>query len=108
VRVIGAVAFEARVLYTPGHSINDYVAQAGGYTAAADRGRVSITYPNGERATGRGHGRRQTRVTPGSVIVVPARAEQGERINWGDVVTKGVSVLASVLTLLVALDRLSQ
>jgi hypothetical protein len=56
----------------------------------------------------RGGGRRQTRVTPGSVIVVPVRTEQGERINWGDVITKGVSVVASALTLLVALDRLNQ
>jgi protein involved in polysaccharide export with SLBB domain len=108
VQVIGAVAFQARVLYTPGRSVADYVAEAGGYTAAADRGRVSITYPNGERATLRRSGRRRgPPVTPGSTIVVPVKANT-ERPDWGEVATRAASILGSIVTLIVVIDRIRQ
>jgi len=107
VQVIGAVNFQARVLYHAGRSVADYVAEAGGYTPQADRKRVSITYANGERTTLRRSGRRRApEVTPGSTITVPAKAETGEKTDWGEVVTRAASILGSLVTLFVVIDRL--
>jgi protein involved in polysaccharide export with SLBB domain len=107
VLVEGAVNFSSRVLYDPRLTLFDYVSRAGGFAANADRGRVSVQYPDGERYTVQ---RRLVfssvpQVRPGSTVFVPARAE-GAKTDWGDVITKTVSVLSTAVTLWIAIDRL--
>jgi protein involved in polysaccharide export with SLBB domain len=107
VQVVGAVAFQSRVLYRAGRSVGDYVAEAGGYTPAADRKRVSVTYPNGERTTLRRSGhRRSPEVSPGSIITVPVKVESANKTDWGEVATRAASILGSLVTLLVVIDRI--
>lgn len=108
VSVVGAVNFDASVLYRPGASFSYYIRQAGGYTDIADRKRATITYLNGERA---GVGRfllfRTTpEVRPGSTIFVPAKPET-ERggINWGAFITQTVGVLSATATVLIAVRQ---
>jgi protein involved in polysaccharide export with SLBB domain len=107
VLVTGAVQFEARVLYDPRYSLADYISRAGGYADNANRGRVSIIRADGERFAARG-GRmwaQARRVTPGSQIFVPVESPD-ERTDWGDLITKSVSLITGAATLWIALSRL--
>jgi protein involved in polysaccharide export with SLBB domain len=107
VLVLGAVAFETRIIYDPGLGFEDYVERAGGASAEADMGRASILYANGTRAT---VGNRlifftsHPRVQPGSTIYVPF-APEGAGTDWNMVITRGLGILASVATIVVALGR---
>jgi polysaccharide biosynthesis/export protein len=109
VLVAGAVTFETRVLYQPGLSLADYVSRAGGYAPRANKGRVSVTHPSGERHTvGRAAlFRSSPRVPPGSTVFVPLLPDD-ERTDWGEVLTRGLSVMTSTLTLIIAIDRLGR
>ena len=83
------------------------VPQAGGTLPEADKGRISVTYPNGSRATpGRFlFWRDYPDVEPGSVIVVPV-APDVEGFDWDSFLTRTLSITSTVITLLLALDRL--
>jgi protein involved in polysaccharide export with SLBB domain len=109
VLVTGAVNFTSRVLYDPRLSVYDYVNRSGGFAERADRARLSVEYPGGERravqkrlvfSTAPG-------VRPGSTIFVPVKPE-GEKTNWGDVITRAVSILSTAATLWIAIDRVSR
>jgi protein involved in polysaccharide export with SLBB domain len=108
VSVVGAVNFDASVLYRPGASFGYYISQAGGYTDGADRKRATITYQNGERA---GVGRfllfrTAPDVRPGSTIFVPAKPENElGGINWGAIITQTVGVLSATATVLIAIRQ---
>jgi polysaccharide export outer membrane protein len=109
VLVIGAVNFSSRVLYDPRLTLFDYVSRSGGFAPAADRGRVSVQYPDGERYTVQ---RRLVvatapRVRPGSTIFVPTRPE-GDKTNWGDIITRAVGLVSTAATLWIAIDRISR
>lgn len=107
VLVLGAVAFETRVIYDPDLDFSDYLARAGGASADADLGRASILYANGSRAT---VNRRllfftsRPRVEAGSTIFVPFAPEAGGT-DWNAVVTRGLGILGSIATLVVAFTR---
>ncbi|SVC08614.1 uncharacterized protein METZ01_LOCUS261468, partial [marine metagenome] len=49
--VEGAVAFESRIRYRQGMDLSEAIQNAGGYIYDADKGRVSVEYLNGQRAT---------------------------------------------------------
>lgn len=107
VLVRGAVAFETRVLWDDDLSFEDYIKRAGGALAEADMGRANILYANGERATVEGRllfFTHHPRVEPGSTIYVPwAREDAGT--DWNTVVTRGLGILGSIATILVAVTR---
>jgi protein involved in polysaccharide export with SLBB domain len=109
VLVTGAVNFSSRVLYDPRLTIFDYVSRSGGFTPTADRGRTSVQYPDGERYTVQRRLVISTapRVRPGSTIFVPTRPE-GEKTDWGDIITRAVGLVSTAATLWIAIDRISQ
>jgi polysaccharide export outer membrane protein len=109
VLVTGAVNFSSRVLFDPRLTLFDYVSRSGGFAPAADRGRVSVQYPDGERYTVQRRLLVSTapRVRPGSTIFVPTRPE-GEKTNWGDIITRAVGLVSTAATLWIAIDRISQ
>ncbi|MFL5542565.1 MAG: SLBB domain-containing protein [Longimicrobiaceae bacterium] len=109
VLVTGAVNFSSRVLYDPRLSIYDYVNRSGGFAPGADRGRVSVQYPDGERYAVQRRLLVSTapRVRPGSTVFVPTQPE-GEKTNWSEIVTRTVSLLTTAATLWIAIDRLTQ
>ncbi len=106
VLVTGAVAFETRVPYVEGEGLEYYIAQAGGYGDLANRGAVSVTYQNGQRAIVRELlvFRRKPEPGPGSMITVPQVPAEQRRAF--DVVGFVTTVLPSVTTLLLALAQL--
>jgi protein involved in polysaccharide export with SLBB domain len=109
VLVTGAVNFTSRVLYDPRLTVFDYVNRSGGFNEHADRARISVQYPGGERRTV------QKRlvfssapgVRPGSTIFVPVQPET-EKTNWGDIITRAVSIVSTAATLWIAIDRITQ
>jgi hypothetical protein len=102
------VTFETRVLHQRGMRLSDYISRAGGYGSNANRGRVSVTHPDGERYTVRRTGifRSSPAVPAGSIIYVPPFPEDAVRTDWGDILTKSLSVMTSALTMWIAIDRL--
>jgi hypothetical protein len=83
------------------------VGRSGGFTDRADRGKVSVLYPDGERYTAQRRLLIATvpRVRPGSTVFVPTQPE-GQKADWGDIITRTVSVLTTAATLWVAISRL--
>ncbi|HEY8483154.1 MAG TPA: SLBB domain-containing protein [Longimicrobiales bacterium] len=110
--VTGAVGFESRVVYRPGEGLDYYIDQAGGYAENADRGRVSVTYQNGERkSVGRKllFFRQKPVPQPGSTIFVPQRPEsKGGGFNWDQFITRSLSIVSTTLTILIASRELSK
>jgi protein involved in polysaccharide export with SLBB domain len=109
VLVRGAVAFESRVLYRPGKDLDYYIAQSGGYTTAADKDRVSVTYQNGARAVPHRYFLYHSSpgVQPGSTILVPAKPEdQRQGFDWDQFLARTLSVVGTTVTILVAVTRL--
>jgi polysaccharide biosynthesis/export protein len=107
VLVRGAVGFETRVLHVPGQPVEYYIDQAGGYDVDADRRRTAVTFQDGERMRA---GRRfmdmqRPEPEPGSTVFVP-RAPEAAGVNWDQVLSRSLSVMGTVATLLVALDRI--
>ncbi len=108
VLVTGAVAFEARVLYEPGRSLDYYISRAGGYTEAADVDRVSIVYPDGERATVDDFlfFRNAPEPQAGSTIFVPARpGNELGGVDWDQFLSRSLSIVTTAVTLLIALRQ---
>jgi len=69
VQVIGAVFNGRAVLFTPGANLDQYVAQAGGFTPDAARDRIVVIHAGG----GLLPARNVRSLRPGDVIVVPTR-----------------------------------
>jgi protein involved in polysaccharide export with SLBB domain len=107
VTVLGAVAFESRVPYREGWRLSDYLAQAGGSLHEADRDRVSVEYPNGQRAISRKAlwVRRDPAVRPGSIIRVAYATDDGG-LDWGEFLTRSLTITTTLVTLLLAAKQL--
>ena len=105
VLVSGAVAFETQVIWQNGLGVDDYVSRAGGFTGDADKGRLSVSYLSGERATPRKFLFRRSypRVEPGSTIYVPVKSEE-EGFRWDTFLTRTLQVIGTVATV-VAVSR---
>jgi protein involved in polysaccharide export with SLBB domain len=103
VTVKGEVGYPTSLVYEPGLSIGDYVANAGGLTDKADKGQIRIVYSTGAAA-------RVKRlwpdpeVQPGSTIIVPQKNEDAG-VNWGEVIRDTTSILASLATVVLVVDR---
>jgi polysaccharide biosynthesis/export protein len=107
VLVRGAVGFETRVLHVPGQPVEYYIDQAGGFDPDADRRRTTVTFQDGARSRA---GRRfmdmqRPEPEPGSTVFVP-RAPEEVGVNWDQVLSRSLSVMGTVATLLIALDRI--
>ena len=108
VMVTGAVNFSARVLYAHNKPLDYYIAQAGGYADHANSGKVTVTYPNGKRATVSAtiFGRNTPDVKPGSQIFVPLRPEGGGGTNWDQFIGRFTALLGAVATAVFAASQI--
>ncbi|MFN8179874.1 MAG: SLBB domain-containing protein [bacterium] len=104
VTVRGQVGYPTSLIYQKGMSIGDYVDRAGGTTEKADRGQIRVVYSTGAAA--------QVKrfwfdppVLPGSTIIVPEKEEKSG-VAWGEVLRDSASILASLATAVLVVDKL--
>jgi len=100
VTVRGAVNAPTVVAYVPGKDLEYYISEAGGAARNADQGRAFVTQPNGKRETRRWG--RLPKPLPGSLVEVPV-LDPAYKSNWLQVAAQVTPVLASLVTLIVAL-----
>jgi protein involved in polysaccharide export with SLBB domain len=103
VKISGAV-LQANAVTFDGQRLKDYISQAGGYTDSARR-RPYIVYMNGKIAsTRRGFPhKRYPKVEAGCEIIVPERAQRGNRLGLGNVLSiasSSTAIAALIATLL--------
>jgi polysaccharide export outer membrane protein len=103
VTVRGAVNAPNVVAYVEGKDLFYYIGQAGGEARNGDLRRAYITQPNGKRDT-RSITNSAPRPKPGSVVVVP-EIDPSSRTNWMQVLAVTAPILASLATLLVAINQ---
>ncbi len=103
VAVKGEVGYPASLVHVPGWSIGDYVAMAGGTNEEADEGRIRVIYSTGAASRVKRFWF-DPEVRPGSTIVVPKKPER-EGVNWGNVVRDTTSILASLATVYLVVDK---
>jgi len=87
--------------------VADALEQAGGTTDRADPRRVTVSYPNGERAQRGGFMgiRRDPAIRPGSTIFVPEKPEQ-PGFNLDQFLSRTLTIVRTAVTLLVAVNQL--
>ncbi|MGE0352250.1 MAG: SLBB domain-containing protein [Gemmatimonadales bacterium] len=107
VRVYGAVNAPVAVSYSPGKSIEHYIASAGGYSRSADRGRSYVTQPNGKVESV--HRRflfpdSKPKPLAGAVIFVPER-DPADRKDYVAIFGSIAQVLASIVAIVVVATR---
>jgi protein involved in polysaccharide export with SLBB domain len=105
VKVLGAVNSPASVLWRQGAGLSYYISAAGGFTANAEKGHVSVRYANGEIRTKRGglFGSSPAPL-PGSEVFVPAR-DPGERTDYVALMGAIAQILASTVAIIVVATR---
>ncbi|MEQ9397816.1 MAG: SLBB domain-containing protein [Longimicrobiales bacterium] len=104
VLVTGAVAFETRVVYRSGLGLDDVLSEAGGVTAEADKGRISVEYANGSRRTVRrilGINVSEPDIRPGSSVFVPEAQERGS-FDFSGALSQVLAVASTLATLIIA------
>ncbi|TMQ20746.1 MAG: hypothetical protein E6J91_03315 [Deltaproteobacteria bacterium] len=107
VRVVGAVNSPASVLYRRGAGLDYYLSAAGGFTQAAEKGRVSVHYANGDVRT-----RRRTLLFssnpapgPGSEVFVPAKDPNAPHTDTVALFGAIAQILASTVAIIVIAKR---
>lgn len=105
VRVAGAVVFPTEFVFRSGMTLDDGLSQAGGLTQTADRDGVSVSYPDGSRATaGKTLGlfRSDPPIRAGAAIWVPEKDVTDEGIDWGQVTSSILQLVSATATLIIA------
>ena len=99
VKVNGAVTSPGSVLWQKGKGLGYYIEGAGGYGNRADKGRVSVTYANGEVRTRKKalFFRSDPQPGPGAEVFVPVR-DTLARVNYVQLFTSLAQIIASAVT----------
>jgi protein involved in polysaccharide export with SLBB domain len=104
--VRGAVNSPVTVLYRAGERLDYYIANAGGFSHIADKGRTSVRFANGQAQT-------RSRFLlwssypipgPGSVVTVPAE-DPGGGLDVRGLIADVVAITGSLATVIIVLTR---
>ena len=98
VSIIGSVSQSVRAYYSPNKRYQDYIANAGGFSRIADKGRVYMLLPNGEASPLRN----DTIIPPGSVLIIPPKTDKLSILGLTDLVSR---VLGNIATSLLAINN---
>ncbi len=101
----GAVAFATEVTFRAGLSVPDMISEAGGFAEDAYRDGVSVSYPDGSRATTKktlGLFRSYPRLRSGARIFVPTYHSAAEGFDWSQAVATVLQLSTAVATLIIA------
>lgn len=107
VLIEGGVVFPTEVAYAPGLSVGDVLSSAGGAVHNADRDRLSVSYPDGSRATTHKSlwlFRSDPPLRAGARVFVPLREEEVGGFDWGQASSVLLAVASTTATLIVAFN----
>ncbi len=107
VTVIGQVLNPGSLAFAPGAKLKDYIERAGGYSQAADDGRVFVILPNGTaKKFKNSFWNYQTQdIPPGSVVVVPRDAAPFNLVAFSERIFGLLSNLAVTAAALATISR---
>jgi protein involved in polysaccharide export with SLBB domain len=108
VTVTGQVLNPGSLEYLPGTSVKQYINSAGGYTQAADTGRIFVILPNGtsEKIRNSFWSPSSTKIPAGSVIVVPRDATPFSLLGYSDRIFGILANMAVSTAALVTISKL--
>ncbi len=101
VRVTGAVNFPTVVAFDPKASIDDYILMAGGLAEDAERDRIYVLHPSGEKAK-----RGRAKIVPGSEIYVSTNGKSGENVIFAEDILSICTSTASVTQMVIGIVEL--
>ncbi len=107
VTVIGQVLNPGSQAFAPGSALRDYVDRAGGYSQAADEGRVFVILPNGtaQKFKTSFWNYKAQDIPPGSLIVVPRDAAPFNGLAFSERIFGVLSNLALTAAALATVSR---
>jgi len=102
VKITGAVNSPGSVLWKKGNSLEYYLSAAGGFSYKADKGRVSVTYANGEVRTKQKSFLYSSNPEPGpgSEVFVPAK-DSTAHTDWVAMAGAIAQILAATVAIIV-------
>lgn len=109
VKMTGELLYPIASRYDRNKSFKKYIADAGGFTKEADRGKAYIVYANGSADRTRRFlfFKNYPKVRPGAEIVVPERAER-QRLSPQAWIGIGSGLTTLTLTVITIVDRLDR
>jgi polysaccharide export outer membrane protein len=102
VLALGDVSNPGALQFISGKSVGEYLRETGGTSSSADKGRVFVVLPNGtsQPVGGRGWGKSETVVPPGSTIIVPKNIDPLYKLDLAKDITGIIGTLmTSVATI---------
>ena len=102
VQILGAVNRSGFVQYDKRKSLNDYIANAGGFALDADKRNISIVFANGDVKIKKRF--LNPKIGEGATIIVQLQ-EQGEPFNLTEYATSLASIMTSFMTLYLLIDN---
>lgn len=105
---------KANFVYEKGKGVKDYIESAGGFDDNADKSKISVIYPNGEKHSVKKFlfFRNYPDVVPGSIIEVDFKEEEvasvnGEEddIDWGNILSNSIAQATAILSLILLIQN---
>ena len=101
VTISGSVQNPVTTVYEPRKSLDDYIADAGGFKRIADKKKVFVLLPNGKNITLSMLQRDGTIIPAGSVVVVPPKTDKLTALGLTDIWSR---VLGNIATSILAIN----
>jgi protein involved in polysaccharide export with SLBB domain len=109
-----ANADKTNFIYEEGKGVIYYIESAGGFLENADKSRITVSYPNGEKHRVKKFlfFKNYPKVVPGSVITVDYKKEdlklgdaQDEDIDWGNILSNSIAQATAILSLILLIQN---
>lgn len=109
-----ANAEKTNFVYEKGKGVKYYIESAGGFRDDADKSKITVTHPNGEKHSVKKFlfFKRYPEVVPGSAIYVDYKREEenipgseDEDIDWGNILSNSIAQATAILSLILLIQN---
>lgn len=109
-----AQAEKTNFIYEKGKGVKDYIDAAGGFREEADKSKITVTYPNGEKHSIKKFlfFKNYPEVVPGSTIYVGYQKieeydseSEDEDIDWGNILSNSIAQATAILSLILLIQN---
>jgi len=104
VQIIGAVAANGTISFIKNKKSQYYIERAGGCTPDGDKSELRLVKPNGMVFYGRKA--RNAKIQLGDAIVIPSKIKR--KTNWGKILTTSATIIGTMATTALVIDRLNE